>query len=214
MSARRSGDATLLQTHPMPDALSRLPALPKSGNEPLRADSAEVGGTLLDFWRWSASDLLNNTTRGHLAEYLVARALNLDVHLPRVEWDAVDLRTRDGVDIEVKSAAYVQSWHQDAESVISFRVPKSRAWSADTGAFDAEPRRRAQVYIFALLHERAAPDPLNVRHWTFFVMPTIVLDRRTRSQHSISLNSLRRESAGPIPFEGLPEAVRLAALAV
>ncbi len=40
----------------------------------------------------------------------------------RAEWDAVDLTTPDGIRIEVKSAAYIQSWHQVRESTISFRV--------------------------------------------------------------------------------------------
>jgi hypothetical protein len=66
--------------------------------------------TLLDFWQWAYSDLLSNTNRGRLAEFIVARALSLGLTDVRIEWDAVDLVTPTGVKVEVKSAAYLQSW--------------------------------------------------------------------------------------------------------
>jgi hypothetical protein len=55
--------------------LGRLQVQRKSGGERFRANGTDIGPDLLDFWRWSASDLVNNTMRGVLAEYLVARAL-------------------------------------------------------------------------------------------------------------------------------------------
>ena len=73
-----------------------------------------MGGTLLGFWQWAASDLLNNTTRGHLAEYLVGQALSAGPKSVRTEWDSFDLTTPEGVPVEVKSAAFVQSWAQSA----------------------------------------------------------------------------------------------------
>lgn len=111
----------------------------------------------------------------------------------RDEWDAFDLTTPDGVRVEVKSAAYLQSWHQKQLSLITFRTPKTLAWSADTGGMAPERRRQADVYVFALLHheDKRTVDPLNVRQWTFYVLPTRVLDERARSQHSITLKSLR-----------------------
>ena len=59
------------------------------------ADDAPVGHsmTVLDFWRWSASDLLSNTMRGIVAEYIVAKALGL-TDQPREEWRAYDLERR------------------------------------------------------------------------------------------------------------------------
>ena len=198
----------------MATSLDRIKATRRTGEEPVHANGAPLGGSLLDFWQWLASDLLANTTRGCLAEYLVAQAVGAAHNSVRSEWDAFDLETPDGVRVEVKSAAYVQSWAQRQHSTISFRVPKTRAWTADTNVFESESRRQAQVYVFALLHETEAPDPLNVLHWTFYVLPTVILDRRSRSQHSISLNSLKRESSGPVSYSTLRESIRRAALAV
>lgn len=198
----------------MASSLGRLSAVRKSGEEHLHADGARVAGTVLDFWRWSASDLMSNATRGRLAEYLVQRAVGGAEDAIRDEWDAFDLTTPEGVRVEVKSSAYIQSWHQERESAISFRIPKTKAWSADTNQQDAIARRQADVYVFALLHERTSPDPLNIRHWTFYVLAARALDARARSQDAITLASLVREAGAPVAFEHLGEAINSVAQAV
>ncbi len=111
----------------------RVHAARRDGVAPIPANGVPVGGTLLDFWRRSASDLLNNTTRGLLADFLVARALGLQEHEIRREWDAYDLVTPEGMRVEVKSAAYVQSWAQTRPSATSLRVRKTRAWLLEVG---------------------------------------------------------------------------------
>jgi hypothetical protein len=67
---------------------------------------------LLTFWRWSVSDLVSNATCSRLAEFIVALAMDITLNEPRDEWGAYDMQTRDGIKIEVKSAAYLQSWTQ------------------------------------------------------------------------------------------------------
>ncbi|CAN1724174.1 protein of unknown function [Hyphomicrobium sp. 1Nfss2.1] len=112
--------------------------------------SQELAADVLSFWQWSASDLVSNTMRGVLAEYIVAPALGIDEGVRR-EWDAYDLVLGDGTKVEVKSAAYIQSWHQKKPSTIQFGVARKRAWDAETNVVAAEPCRSADVYIFALL---------------------------------------------------------------
>lgn len=46
-----------------------------NGNEPFTLHGSDTSIILQDFWRWSCSDLLNNTQRGVLAEFLVHSAL-------------------------------------------------------------------------------------------------------------------------------------------
>lgn len=74
-------------------------------------------------------------------------------------------------------------------------------------------RRQADVYVFAVLaHKKQATlDPLDVSQWKFYVVPTVELDNRTRSQHSITLNSLRALSGKPVTYNDLPHAVQDAA---
>src|SRR6185437_3862550 len=83
----------------------------KTGQESFRSGNGNSGFTLLDFLQWTASDLVSNSTRGVLAEFLVARALAVDTRV-RDEWQAFDLRTATGKKIEVKADAYIQSWGQ------------------------------------------------------------------------------------------------------
>ncbi len=72
-----------------------------------------------------------------------------------------------------------------------------------------EPRRHADVYVFALLahREQATLNPLDLSQWEFWAVPTKALDDRKRSQHSITLNSLRELAGNPEGFDGLHDAV-------
>lgn len=66
--------------------------------------------SILDFWQWAFSDLCANNVRGVFAEWLVAKLLDIDLPDARDSWAAWDLQTAEGVTIEVKCGAYVQSW--------------------------------------------------------------------------------------------------------
>lgn len=164
----------------------------KNGSEPFQDNSTKLPFTLLDFWRWSVSDILSNATRGRLAEFLVATALDIPITKVRDEWSAWDLTTGEGIKVEVKSAAYIQSWYQSHPSTITFSVKQTKAWDADTNKQANISRRHADVYVFALLSHKDQDtiDPLNVAQWEFYVLPTEVLNLRERSQHSITLPSL------------------------
>lgn len=195
----------------MPDPLPRLTVTRKSGAEPLHANGQALPFDLLAFWQWSVSDLVSNVTRGRLAEFIVATGLGISVSGVRSEWDAFDLITEAGVKVEVKSAAHIQSWFQARLSDIVFRTPRTREWNASTNVLSDESRRQADVYVLALLHhqDKLTIDPLNVEQWSFFVVPTHFLDSRTRSQHSITLRSLRALYQ-PISYGQLAEEVRQA----
>lgn len=84
----------------------------KTGQEKFTHKEDATNISLLEFWQWSQSDLLNNTLRGTIAEFIVAKAVNA-TNAIRVKWDAYDLITPEGLKIEVKSAAYLQSWKQE-----------------------------------------------------------------------------------------------------
>ena len=191
--------------HPLP----RLKILRRTGEESIHCDGKSLGFKVLDFWRWSASDLVSNATRGVLAEFIVANALGVSLDGVRDEWGAYDLKTPEDITVEVKSAAYVQSWAQQKLSSISFRVRPTLGWSADTNVFEKDARRQARVYVFAVLAHQDKPsvDPLNVAQWRFFVLPTSVLDARTRSQDSITLRSLETLAGPGLRYDELREAV-------
>lgn len=184
-----------------------LKATRKTGHEKFHVGTLECEFDLLDFWRWSVSDLVSNTWRGVVAEYIVARSLGVAEGV-RNDWAPFDLETHDGVKVEVKSAAHVQSWKQEKHSTIQFGVGKGRAWDAETNRLGEEVRRHADVYVFALLHhkDRQSIDPMDLAQWEFYVVPTKALNERERSQHSITLPSLLK-LAKAVAFEDLREAV-------
>ena len=192
----------------MPDPLQKLDIVKKKGSESFCARGSALDFNLLDYWRWSSSDLVGNTARGILAEYIVARALKIPTDKEvRDEWAPFDLKMPDGIKIEVKSAAYVQSWEQARFSRISFGTPKTRAWDPGSGSLRSEPRRQADVYVFALFAQQEMPiDPLDLDQWKFYALSTKKLDDRK----SISLSALE-ELASPLPWRELAGAVKKAA---
>ena len=123
--------------------------------------------TLGDFWSWAYSDVWSNRNRSILSEFLVASALDL-LDMSRVEWDAVDLRYRDRC-IEVKSAAYLQSWQQDRPSLIRFDISRKQGWDARTNTSADTAVRSADCYVFCLYPEQDASkaDVLDADAWAF-----------------------------------------------
>lgn len=164
-----------------------------TGEEQFFSEEKFLPVTLLDFWRWSASDLLGNTQRGILAEFLVASALELTMSV-REEWAAFDLQSQKGTTIEVKSAAYLQSWSQKTVSTISFSIAPTNTWDRETGRYANNKKRHADVYCFCLLNhkEKSSVNPLNLGQWKFFLLPAKVLDEKHPDQKTISLSSLMK----------------------
>ena len=114
--------------------------------------------------------------------------------------------------MEVKSAAYVQSWEQTRPSVISFDIAPKTGWDSDTDTHAASPGRSAKVYVFCLLKGtgRKKPDPLDVGQWTFYVLATSVLNREVPVQKTIRLEPLRALGAQECTYEQLKAATRAA----
>jgi hypothetical protein len=192
--------------------LARSTPSRQTGAEPFTGLDAGSNLALLDFWQWAYSDLLSNTNRGRLAEFIVARAIGLGLTDVRTEWDAFDLVTSTGVKVEVKSAAYVQRWFQKKLSVICFDVSPRREWSDATNQMEAIPRRHADVYVFALLahQDKASINPLDLGQWRFYVAPAATLG----SRNSVTLKTLEAlpSTSGPVTFAQLHEVVEHAAL--
>jgi hypothetical protein len=168
-----------------------------------------VDATLRDFWAWNMSDLRTNTVRSLLAEFLVAQALGATSR-PRVEWDAYDVRTPDGITVEVKSGAYLQAWEQSRLSAITFTGLSGRTWSSQQG-FSGAPSYNADVYVFAVLTatEHATYDALDLDQWSFWVLPRRVIAQL--GQKSIGLARVEALAGPAITYAELPARVRQAA---
>lgn len=174
--------------------LEKLHLSLKSGKENFSFDNQNLDFSLIDFWRWSVSDILSNATRGILAEFIIAKALEADIATVRNEWDAYDLLTPENIKVEVKSSAYLQSWEQTKYSDISFSTRAAKPWDHSIDKRSNIAVRTADTYVFCLLNhtDKATLNPLNLDQWEFYVLATTELNNYYRSQYSITLNSLKK----------------------
>lgn len=167
----------------------------KSGDEQLTFRGEPVGARLSGFWSWACSDLVGNALRGMLAEYIVATALGCVDSCGRREWDAYDLCTPEGVRVEVKSSAYLQSWRQDRPSTVTFTIAETLGWEQATNTYATERKRQADVYVFCVLahQDKASLDPLQLDQGDFYVATTDRLNEAVGGQKTITLGSLLRQ---------------------
>ncbi|WP_462273393.1 hypothetical protein [Methanohalophilus sp.] len=149
------------------------------------------GITICDFWSWAYSDILNNRNRSIFAEFIVANSLDL-INNPRVEWDGTDLRYKN-FKIEIKCAAYVQSWNQKKLSTIRYDISKKRCWDALIDEYYEIPVRFSDCYVFCLYNETNLDNRniLNVDKWDFYVVSTKDINTRFENQKSVSLSRLQ-----------------------
>ena len=149
---------------------------------------------LIDYWRWSGSELMNNTTRGILAEFLVAAALGLHKE-PREEWKEYDLCTKSGTTIEVKSSAYVQSWKQLKTSVIQFGIAPHRKWNPETEQYGTELNVGQTSMFFVSLRARSPFTRLMRTSGSSMFFQRRHLTKNVPDQKTIRLSSLEEALA-------------------
>lgn len=178
-----------------------------TGNEHFTYEGMPVGILLNDFWAWNSSDLLNNTLRGALAEFIVASAIGINTTKAREDWTAYDLLTDSGRKIEVKCSAYLQSWNAEKLSRVQFSIRPARAWDAETD-FSDDAKRWSDLYVFCLYASKDRTEsPLQLEQWEFYLLPTFVLDEQCGKQKSITLSSLLSLSPTRVTYDALQEAV-------
>lgn len=176
----------------------------KTGNESFQG----IDRTLRDYWAWAHSDIASNAERGKLAEYIVHCAVHSTAPC-RTEWDAFDVCSEEGIKIEVKSSAYLQTWKQDRFSTIQFDIAPKKSWDVKTNSYSKIKCRPADVYVFCLFASKDAAnaDPLDLAQWEFYVLSTSVLNEQVPNQKQIGLGTLLRLGAQRVSFPEIHSAV-------
>lgn len=117
--------------------------------------------------------LVTNVLRGHVAEAIVALALEPQWRLCGGDYAGWDFERADGFRLEVKQSAVMQSWPTNKPSKPIFDVAaRTGYWQAGT-QWIAEAGRPAHLYVFA--HHGIYADHADHRdpaQWEFFVVPT------------------------------------------
>jgi hypothetical protein len=170
----------------------------KEGNE-LFENTGNEKFKLLDFWKWSSSDLVSNSMRGILAEFIVGKSLGIDFSNDiRVEWDEYDLNynyENRKIKIEVKSSAYIQTWAQKNYSKISFNIGKSKIYDFEKSKYSGGSKRRADIYVFCILKhkDQKTLNIFDMDQWVFCVVKTENLNDLLGDAKTISLNMLDKD---------------------
>jgi len=200
----------MAKRRPDPAAEGPLPGVPPIELVAHRArpgDLFEFKGTAIEavdqFWAWGFGNLVANTTRGVLAEYIVGMALGV-VGDHRDPWAPFDLEYR-GAGIEVKASAYLQAWQQPRLSTIRFDIAAHLPDNTLPGAV-REPARPALIYVFCLLESQDPRnvDPLDLGQWSYRVVATRQLPV---DQRSLGLGAVNELSGGHVDWSSLRAAV-------
>lgn len=182
-----------------------------TGNEEFTLHGARAGITVMDFWRWAFSDLINNTQRGVMAEFLVYSSLNrttLDMQM-RENWIPFDVTSPSGRRVEVKSASYIQAWTpENIFAQIRFDIGKKLAWDNAAANYASEAKRNCDLYVFCLFTAVTRDvSLLDLDYWDFYVLPTSVLDEKVPNQKGIALSSLLKLEPIKTDYAGLGEVI-------
>lgn len=175
----------------------------KTGQEKFSFNKKDIETELIDFWRWSGSDLISNSYRGILAEYLVGLDLGV-TNENRMEWAPFDLHFN-GLAIEIKSSAYIQSWSQKQFSKIIFNISPTYPWDYKTNSYSKYKTRPSHFYVFCLLNHKTHKtiNPMNLDQWDFYIIPTYWLTNLVGNQKTITLNRLKKLGVYHSKFGGI-----------
>lgn len=168
--------------------------MPLTGDENFTLSGSATGCKVIDFWRWSSSELNDNLLRAALGEYVVASAIGERcVDKQRAGWRVYDLLTDYGCKIEVKTSAHRQTWSQSKPSPSIFDIGCKVDWDGDS----SEAIRHSDVYVFCVVNNDGPNDsPLDLSKWDFYVVATADLNVIAGNQKTISLSALKKR----LPF--------------
>lgn len=177
----------------------------KTGFEDLSNNGHNVETQLIEFWKWMGSDLISNSLRGIFAEFIVGLDIGVIDDI-RTEWAPFDLKYQ-GLCIEVKSSAYLQSWNQRSYSKIIFSIAPSSIWDSSTNQYISKKSRSSHFYVFSVLNNKNSKtiDPLKLEQWEFYIIPTYKLDKYLDNQKTISIGSLRKLEISKVKFGFIKE---------
>lgn len=178
-----------------------------TGNEEFTLHGASAGISVKDFWSWAYSDLLDNTQRGVMAEFLVYSSIRSTPHdsQMRENWLPFDITSPSGRRIEVKSAAYIQAWTpENIFAQVRFDIGKKLAWDNATASYASEAKRNCDLYVFCLFTAMTKDvSLLNLDYWDFYVLPTSVLNEKLPNQKSIVFSALQKLNPVKTDYAGL-----------
>ncbi len=160
------------------------------GNEEFTFDGKSTDMTLLDFWRWHYSEIY--VLQDVIAEFIVAKALGFKEAHNVESWTLYDIDYRN-IRVEVKETSYYHAWLGDEiakETSKRFDIHKAFTEYKDN---TSELKRQNDIYVFCLNTglTKDESNPLELKNWEFYILPTDVINEKFGNVQSISLSRIR-----------------------
>jgi hypothetical protein len=117
--------------------------------------------------------LISNIYRGLVAEIIVGAALGPEWRLCSGDWRGWDFEHPTGCRLEVKQSAARQTWTGERKATVSIFDIRARTGYFEGADWVADPRRFADIYVFA--HHPltdASADHRDPSQWRFYVVAT------------------------------------------
>ena len=148
--------------------------------------------------------VMQNNLRGLWVELMVFELLGDDWKHAGNDWSAWDLERIDGLRVEVKQSARLQSWGTSLSSP-RFSIAPAKGHYPDGKNYvpNLSGKRLADLYVFAW-HD--GDDQRSASEWRFYVVNA---DRLPQSQKSIGRNALQKLTEPVKATELLLEVTRL-----
>lgn len=157
-----------------------------------------------DFVNWAYGNLLDNTTRGVVAEYLVHKALNSST-TNRINWDGYDILYKN-IKIEVKASGYIQHWNKKGQySKIRFDISKKNPWLAEHNKWLGRVCRYSDIWIFCVHKEKDfdQANALDESQWIFYCTTSKWLDKNFADQKNVSLKVIIKIGLESVNYKNL-----------
>lgn len=177
-------------------------------SDDIKDENGRCFASVLDYWVWAHSNMLDNAERGIFAEFIVSKAVNSKLEV-RENWAKYDVVSEEGITIEVKTSAYIQTWGQNNLSTIRFGIEETQGYDKETNIYENEKKRQAQVYVFCVhnVEVQEEVDILDMSQWDFYVLSSKILNDKYKHGKSIGLNPLIKLGAKKCSFDEIHDTV-------
>lgn len=171
-----------------------------SGSEPFTQNGESIGLSVADFWSFQFSNILHDPDE--IAEFLVAKALGQTKPYNKNSWTLFDILYRNKR-IEVKQTAYYHPFNEPEKLSLVRRFGIQKVKGSD-----GKLRRENDVYVFCLLNgeNEESAWPLEVSHWEFYVVPTLMINNTFGDQKTVALSRVK-ELVSPVSYADLKDAI-------
>ena len=162
-----------------------------TGDEKFTNNKIETDLSIGEMWRWKYSDIYD--LHEVIAEYIVEKTLKLKRSQNIGEWKLFDIKYKNKR-IEVKETSYFHSWNKPGQKRSEQRrFGITKACPRDRKS-DSKKERQNDLYVFCLNtgYERKDSNPMELKNWKFYVVPTIIINEKFYNNKTISLSKVKK----------------------